>query len=142
MKTVFFKNNFPIQKQRINFLLNKAKSSKLGHARLCFHKSRLSNIQQMLICTLKRSTFYLHKHNGMFKSYVLICGKLKFIQIKKRKKITRNYLSTKTNFIHVFEPNSWHTIKTLSKYALFVETRDGPYLKSKILWKPIDFARK
>jgi len=141
MKTVFFKNKFPITRKRLDLLIKKARLSKMGHARLCFHRNRLSNIQQMLICTTKRSIFYLHKHDGQFKSYVILLGKLKFIQLKRQKTLVRFLSSQQTNFIHVFDPKNWHTVKTVSDYALFVETRNGPYVKSKIFWKSINLKR-
>ena len=68
-------------------------------------------------------------------------GKLKFIQIKKQRTFTCTLTSKQNNFIHVFDPKNWHTVKTMSDYALFVETRNGPYSKAKIFWKSIDFTK-
>ena len=135
---VFIKN-FPIRCCHFKKLIQAAHCSSKGHARLCIHPSTRSPVQQMLLCVTNKARFYYHRHKKSFKSYILLHGEILFLQEKKNKVLKKRYLFKKNPIIIYIDSSIWHTYMSLSSYSLLLETKQGPFKKCHIKWKPLDF---
>ena len=81
-----------------------------------------------MIIAMKNNTYvYPHKHTKS-ESYHIIDGKMLLVYFKNNGEIDRFVkLSVEDTLIARVDPGQYHGIIVLSKYAIFHETRIGPF---------------
>jgi cupin fold WbuC family metalloprotein len=132
-----------INHQHINFLKKKVKVAKRKRARICMHTNLSNKLHEMLIILTKNTYIRPHKHLGKAESLHVVEGSADVIFFNdKGKIIDRKTLGEKDNnynFYYRINSSTFHTFKLRTKYFIFHEATEGPFLKSKTKyakWSP------
>jgi len=126
----------------INFLKKKIKFSKRKRARICLHKDN-SRLHEMIIILSKDSYIRPHKHLRKAESLHVIEGRAEVIFFDNKgkvlKKVKLESKNKKLNFYYRLSNSIFHTFKIKSKFFIFHESTEGPFLKNKTIyakWSP------
>ncbi|MDX9714326.1 MAG: WbuC family cupin fold metalloprotein [Dissulfurispiraceae bacterium] len=136
MSTALFPNKdiLILGESDITLLHELASDDPLGRARICMHKSRNDNIQEMLILLKNKSYLKPHRNVKFSKSYCVLLGKVALVIFNDAGNITEfielGCDAAGMNMICRLNVNVWHTLVSLSDYSVFIETNGGPYIQN------------
>ena len=129
-----------IKKKDLNQLLINSKLNKNNKSRFCFHKSKSSQIHEMVIYHKKNYFVRPHKHIKKTESLHVIKGEADIIFFKNNGDILDiikmgDYLSNK---IYYYKMNIqiYHTLIIKSAYLIFHEVTTGPFKKNQTVFAP------
>ena len=132
-----------INQKHISFLKKRVKNTKRKRARICMHKNEKSKLHEMIIILSKGTYIRPHKHVNKAESLHVISGSADVIFFNSRgktiKKISLNNKKKNSSFYYRLSSSVFHTFKLKSKYFIFHETTEGPFLKKKTIyakWSP------
>ena len=137
----FSKNKISfITNNHINFLKKKVKFTKNKRIRICTHKNIGDKLHEMIILLSKETYIRPHKHIGKVESLHVVEGNADVIFFNKKGKVKKKIpLNKNRNFYYRLSTSCFHTFKIKSKYFVFHETTEGPFLKNKTIyakWSP------
>ena len=137
-----------INQKHINFLKKKVKFTKRKRARICMHKNDNSRLHEMIIILSKGTYIRPHKHLNKAESLHVIEGSADIIFFDDNgnilKKVRLGIKNKKLNFYYRLSSSVFHTFKLRSKYFIFHETTEGPFLKSSTVyanWSPSEINK-
>lgn len=101
-----------------------------GRARLCLHKSPDSKFHEMIVVEHRGGYFRPHKHLAKGESCVLIEGSAAFFVFGDDGAVTHVSVvgGPQGELICRVEANQWHTVIPLTPYAVYLESKPGPFL--------------
>ena len=137
-----------INYKHINFLKKKVKFVKNKRARICLHNNDKSKLQEMIIILAKDTYIRPHKHLNKSESLHVIEGSADAIFFDNKGNIIKKQRlggkGKNTNFYYRISDSVFHTFKIRSKYFIFHESTQGPFMKNKTKyanWSPVENDR-
>lgn len=134
-----------INHKHINFLKRIVKFTKRKRARICMHNNDKSKLHEMIIILSKDSYIRPHKHLNKAESLHVIEGAADVIFFDDRGKVLKKERlggkSKNANFYYRVSSSTFHTFKIRSKYFIFHESTQGPFIKNKTKyadWSPTE----
>lgn len=134
-----------INYKHINFLKKNVKFAKRKRARICMHNNDKSKLHEMIIILSKNTYIRPHKHLNKAESLHVIEGSADVIFFDNKgnvlKKERLGEKKRNTNFYYRLSSSIFHTFKIRSKYFIFHESTQGPFIKSKTKyadWSPLE----
>ena len=132
-----------INSKVIKKLISQSNKSKFKKSRYCFHKNKQSKLQEMIICHKKNYYVRPHKHLNKEESIYVIKGRADAYFFDNKGNIVKilelgNVRSNK-NFYYKLNKKLFHTLVIKSKYFIFHEVSDGPFIKNRTIfakWAP------
>jgi len=132
-----------LSKKDFSFLKKKLVDNNLRRIRVCTHKDVKDKIHEMFIVLKKNAYIRPHKHLNKDESFHLIEGSGKVIIFKDNGKIKdvieiSDYESGQ-RFYYKLDKPYYHTLLVTSKFLVFHETKQGPFIKSDMVfadWSP------
>ena len=116
----------------INELILFGKSNINGRARLCIHKNNFNFFQSMIIYHDNRTILPIHRHLKTTEDLILLHGSLEYFvyddDFNITKKIELN-ADSELNGVTTLK-NTWHNIKIISDFIIFLENVKGSYEKN------------
>ncbi len=129
----------------IEELLELAKRSERGRARLCLHRNHKDALQEMIIALSRNSYIPPHRQLDKQKSYISLEGEIAVYffndrgEISEKIRMSPRHQTGKT--VIRFRADRWHTVTSISATSLYMEMIPGPYLPEKTYyadWAPIE----
>ena len=140
------KNYSFISNKHINFLKSRVYKTKKKRARICLHKNVKDKLHEMIIVLSKQTYIRPHKHEKKVESLHVIQGSADVIFFNNNGKIVKKErLSKKKNFFYRLSSAKFHTFKIRSKFFIFHEATEGPFIKNKTVfakWSPKENDKK
>ena len=134
-----------INYKHINFLKKNVKFVKNKRARICLHNNDKSKLQEMIIILAKDTYIRPHKHLNKSESLHVIEGSADAIFFDNKGNIIKKQRlggkSKNTDFYYRISDSVFHTLKIRSKYFIFHESTQGPFIKNKTKyanWSPVE----
>ena len=134
-----------INNKHINFLKKKVKFTKRKRARICMHKNEKEKLHEMIIILSKETYIRPHKHINKAESLHIIEGSADVIffddkgNVLKKKRLGKK--NKNMNFYYRISSSIFHTFKIRSKFFIFHESTQGPFIRSKTKyanWSPLE----
>ena len=127
-KSFFFKNEGQIFKKKyINFLEKYYKKEKKD-IRLCLHTSTKSKHHDMIILQQRKNFYAPHKHLKKGETYHIIKGGMMCVLFNEKGAV-KKICELKKNDIFRTPINVFHTMMPVSKFVIYHECKNGPFLK-------------
>ncbi len=100
-----------------------------GRARLCLHQSPESTFHEMVVVERRGDFFRPHKHLTKSESCVMLEGRAAFLVFDHDGAVTHSsVVGSEGGMLCRVEANQWHTVIPLSPYAVYLESKPGPFL--------------
>jgi len=132
-----------INSNHINFLKKNVKFARRKRARICMHKNDKSKLHEMIIILSKDTYIRPHKHIDKSESLHVIEGSADVIFFDNKgiilKKERLGGSQKNANFFYRVSSSIFHTFKIRSKFFIFHESTEGPFIKNKTKyadWSP------
>lgn len=127
-----------IDKNKINELVNKAKKNIRRRSRFCAHTEESDSLHEMFIVHEKNTYIRPHKHINKTESFHLIDGEIDVILFNEDGEVLDkvcmgDYKSGKTFFYRI-KQNVFHTLIIKSKFVVFHEITNGPFIRENTIW--------
>ena len=127
-------------KRAVEFIKEKALSSKRGRARICAHKSNDDSLHEMLIAIRSDSYIRPHRHFNKVESFHLVEGKAKIVIFDNEGNIrdvidVGDYDSGKKVYYRI-DHEYFHTVLVESDFLVFHEVIQGPFKKESTVFAP------
>ena len=119
-----------INKDIIDQLLISLNSQNLKIGRICLHKSHNDLIQVMVIALHQDYLVNYHFHNGP-EILKTIEGKLLIQELKDNGQTNDHFLSKDNLLLLRLEEGIKHSVKSLSRWSIFLEIGNGPFDQNK-----------
>ena len=127
-KSFFFKKEGQVfNKKYLNFLEKYYKKEKKD-IRLCLHPSTKSKHHDMIILQQRINFYAPHKHLKKGETYHIIKGEMVCVLFNE-KGIIKKFCKLKKNDIFRTPTNVYHTMMPVSKFVIYHESKNGPFLK-------------
>ena len=140
------KNYSFINYKYINFLKSRVSKTKKKRVRICLHKSIKDKLHEMIIVLSKQTYIRPHKHQNKAESLHVIQGSADVVFFSNNGKVVKKErLSKNKNFLYRLSSATFHTFKIRSKFFIFHETTEGPFIKNKTVfakWSPKEINKK
>lgn len=120
-------------------LISSASSSNLRRARINFHPSDDSNVQEMLICAYPDTLIGVHGHFGKSESFCVLMGQLDvfIFEVHRAKLIEQiSLVSSSANCYYRLDGNNPHLVVPRSEPTVFFETTGGPFVRGSNSYSP------
>jgi cupin fold WbuC family metalloprotein len=104
-------------------------NSRGKNARLCLHQGSDDGFHQMLILEYRGNSFPAHRHPAKSEGYHLIEGEMALHLFDEAGTLTRVIHLTEGSPIARVGPKTYHCLKIVSPYAVYHETKPGPFLR-------------
>lgn len=105
-----------------------AKNGKCN-ARICLHISPTANFHEMIILEYGGYYYRPHKHLTKGESCHIIEGEVAFLIFNDNGAVeASNIMSKERNLISRVGINRWHTVIPITEYAIYHESKPGPYI--------------
>ncbi len=128
-KSYLFKDESNIfDKKYISFLENFYFKNKKD-VRICMHKGPNAKHHDMIILQQKRNFYKPHKHLKKGETYHIIKGSMVTLLFNENGKIKKISKLNKNNIFRT-PINIFHTMIPLTKYVIYHESKNGPFLKN------------
>lgn len=125
----FAKDIARIDNKIVKQLVNLSSQNGNCNARICLHTSPSVNFHEMIILEYKGHYYRPHKHLSKGESCHIIEGEVAFIIFNDDGTIAATCIVSKErNLIYRVGINQWHTIIPISPYAVYHESKPGPFL--------------
>jgi cupin fold WbuC family metalloprotein len=129
-----------INKNDIDFIKNKALSSKKKRARICFHQDINDTIHEMIITAVRGGYIRPHKHMNKSESFHMIEGEMDVLVFdnngKIREIIEMGGYSSNKKFYYRLSEDAYHMVIVRTEYAVFHEITNGPFNKEETFFAP------
>ena len=119
-----------IDKIITKFLLKYSSENNTCDLRVCIHESPKSKHHDMYILHHKKNYYIPHAHRDCGDSYVVLEGELGCFLFNNNGRIKYS-CSIKKGEMFKVPSMEYHTILPISKKVLFLEMRNGPYVRKK-----------
>ena len=119
---VYVEKTIKINKKIVNELIKLSKLNGNINIRICMHKNKKCNIHNMIVLINKNQEYKKHSHPRSDEIYHLIKGKIKILEIKKKKTINKTHLE-KQGDIYSVGKSVEHIVLPISIYAIFHEIK-------------------
>jgi len=115
----------------INQLVLLSKKRGKMDARICLHNDRKSKLHNMVNLIYKRKAYNPHKHVFKSECYHMIEGIMKVKIFKNNGDLIDEHIldGNKVNIVRIGK-NTFHTTESITEYAVFHESRIGPFSSS------------
>lgn len=100
------------------------------NARLCLHQGAEDSFHQMLILEYWGKSFPAHRHPNKSEGYHLIEGQMDLVLYTNSGDVSQVIKLNERNPIARVGPNTFHKLVVLSPYAIYHETKPGPFDRS------------
>ena len=110
----------------LNFLRKYYKKFKTD-IRICLHKNSYSIQHYIIILQQKKKKYQIHKHLKKGETYHIIYGAMMCFLFDRNGKIIKKCLIKKNN-IFITPINVFHTMKPITEYVIYHESKPGPFL--------------
>ena len=114
-------------KKYLNFIENYYKKN-LVDLRVCLHKNSKSNHHDMIILQQKKNFYKPHKHKKKGETYHIIKGSMICVLFKNNGDIKKTCKIFKGDIFRT-PINIYHTMIPISKFVIYHESKNGPFLK-------------
>jgi cupin fold WbuC family metalloprotein len=101
--------------------------SRGNNCRLCLHQGATDGFHQMLILEYRGKSFPAHRHPTKSEGYHLVEGEMALLLYKDTGDTDRVIHLTPGSPIARVGPNTFHELKIVSPYAIYHETKPGPF---------------
>ncbi|KOO16080.1 hypothetical protein AKJ18_04715 [Vibrio xuii] len=124
-----------IEQSDISLLYDKASISAIRRYHYELHDSHDDKVQRFLIamCQDTEIPIHVHEYDTQWEMLIVLDGEVEYLEFDKDRNLTLNrVISSETGacFVTIY-PNTFHTIKCLSKNSLVMEVKEGPYIAAK-----------
>lgn len=99
------------------------------NARICLHRGSEDGFHQMLILEYRGKSFPVHRHPKKSEGYHLIEGEMTLQLFDSAGNIAKVIHLTPDAPIARVGPNTFHRLVVVSPYAIYHETKPGPFLR-------------
>jgi cupin fold WbuC family metalloprotein len=99
------------------------------NARICLHTSPDANFHEMIIMEYRDKYFRPHKHLEKGESCHIIQGEVAMFAFDDMGHVTHSHIVGRNgNMICRVGIDQWHTVVPLTEYAIYHESKPGPFL--------------
>lgn len=127
-KSYIFKKEVNIfDKKYINFL-EKFYFKNKKDIRICMHNSPSAKQHDMIILQQRKNFYRPHKHLKKGETYHIIKGAMVTLLFNKSGKVKKIF-KLKRNNIFRTPTNTYHTMIPITKFVIYHESKNGPFLK-------------
>lgn len=118
---------------RIDELINNALINEGKKYRLCLHSDDQCMLHESIIVTTKDDhSHFIHKHMDTSEFNMIIKGKLLVILFDEDGNIDHTFvLEERKKLLFRIEPNRYHLAVPLTDIVVFLETKQGPFMRNK-----------
>ena len=120
--------NVAIDERTIDQLMGAAMEAN-GNARICLHQSAEDGFHQMLIIEWRGRSFPAHRHPAKSEGYHLIRGRMDLILYAEDGTERRRYGLGPEFPIARVGPGTFHALEVISPYAVYLESKPGPFVR-------------
>ena len=93
----------------------------------------------MIVCVHESSLIRIHRHKGKNEFYQILEGELAVKTQQLNGSISTSILSSEDNLISsmffIMDKGTWHTMKPLTNYAIYLELTSGPFNRNETEFK-------
>ena len=134
---------FDVGHQDIGRLIQLSERTKRRRVRFCAHRSRGEKVHQMFIVLPTEAYVRPHKHIGKAESIVVLQGEADYVVFNDTGSVAdivrMGEYSSQFPFYHTIGPGKYHTILIRTKWLVFLEITQGPFLEKDTIpaeWSP------
>jgi cupin fold WbuC family metalloprotein len=118
-----------VDREIVRQLVELSSRDRRGRARLCLHAAPESLFHEMVVVERRGDYFRPHKHLTKGESCVILEGRAAFFVFDDDGAVTHaSVIGPDGGLLARVEADRWHVVMPLSPYAVYLESKPGPFL--------------